>query len=232
MNFMRKNWYYVGGGLFVVLALGLAVFWNDLSVLRRLMWLSFMALLVHQFEEYGWPGGFPAVTNIAWMPAQGGKPDRYKLNRQGALFANVFFGYTFYILAILFPNVIWLGLATVLFGMAQVVVHGIMINRKLRSIYNPGLFSVVFLFWPIGSYYIWYVVANQLVQGWMWPVALVYLALAANIGLNMTAFRWFADPNSPYPFSQSEMERFHVKEKLGKARIQLTLLMRVHIRSK
>ncbi|CUS03231.2 conserved membrane protein of unknown function [Candidatus Promineifilum breve] len=216
MNFMRKNWYYVGAALFVVLGIGLAIFWNDMSLLRKLMWLSFMALLAHQFEEYGRPGGFPAVTNIAWMPSADGKPDRYKLNRQGALFANVFFGYLFYILAILFPNLIWVGLATVLFGMAQLGVHGIIINRKLRSIYNPGLFTVVFLFWPIGLYYIWYVVVNQLVQWWMWPLAIVYLALAAYFGLYVLAFRIFADPNSPYPFEPSEMERFHVKEKLAK----------------
>ena len=216
MNFMRKNWYYVGGGLFVALAIGLAIFWNDMNTLRKLMWLSFMALLAHQFEEYGRPGGFPAVTNIAWMPSKEGKPDRYKLNRQSALFVNVFFAYPFYVLPILFPNLIWLGLATVLFSMAQVGVHGIVINRKLRSLYNPGLFTVIVLFWPIGLTYIWYVIANQLVQWWMWPVAIACLAFAAFFGLYMLAFHWLADPNSPYPFDQSEMERFHVEEKLAK----------------
>ena len=87
LNFMRKNWYYVGSGIFVVLAIGLAILWNDMSVLRKLMWISFMALVVHQFEEYAWPGGFPAVMNIAWQPKEGGKPDRYQLNRQTSLFA-------------------------------------------------------------------------------------------------------------------------------------------------
>ncbi len=220
MNFMRKNWYFVGAGLFVVLAVGLAIFWNDMSVLRRLMWMSYMALLVHQFEEYGWPGGFPAVTNIAWMPSKGGKPDRDKLNQQGAFFANVVFAYTFYILSILFADQIWMGVATALFGIAQFGVHGIIINRKLRSIYNPGLFAVIALFLPIGIYYLWYVISNQLVQWWMWPVAIVYLGIAAYVGLLKMAFSWFADPNSPYPFSQREMERFHVKEKVEKLTVK------------
>ena len=100
--------------------------------------------------------------------------------------------------------------------MAQFGVHGIIINRKLRSLYNPGLFTVIVLFWPIGLTYIWYVIANQLVQWWMWLVAIGYLALAAFLGLYVLAFRLFADPNSPYPFDQSEMERFHVPEKLAK----------------
>lgn len=71
MKFYRRNWYYVGGGLFVVLAIALAILWNDMSVLRKLMWISFIALLVHQFEEYAWPGGFPAIMNIAWQPKDG-----------------------------------------------------------------------------------------------------------------------------------------------------------------
>jgi len=163
MDFMRKNWYYVGGGLFVVLAIGLVIFWNGMSTLQRLLWISFMALLVHQFEEYAWPGGFPAVMNIAWQPG-GGRPDRSPLNRNTSLFVNVFIAYPFYILPIIFPTLIWLGLAQVLFGMAQFGVHGILINKKMHALYNPGLFAVVFLHWPIGISYIWYVVANSLVQ--------------------------------------------------------------------
>ena len=213
---MRKNWYYVGSGIFVVLAIGLAILWNDMSVLRKLMWISFMALLVHQFEEYAWPGGFPAVMNIAWQPKEGGKPDRYPLNRQSALFVNVFFAYPFYILAIIFPNLIWLGLANVITGMTQFGIHGILINRKMRSIYNPGLFAVVFLHWPIGIYYIWYIYAQGLVQLWMWPVAILLVALFAFFGVMMPVSRWFSDPNSPYPFDPVEMERFHVQEKMKK----------------
>lgn len=88
MNFIRRNWYYIGGVLFVALAVVLTIIWNDISILRRLMLMSFMALLVHQFEEYVWPGGFPSIMNIAWQPDQG-QPDRCPLNRNGALFVNV-----------------------------------------------------------------------------------------------------------------------------------------------
>jgi len=216
MNFMRKNWHSIGGGLFVALAIGLAIFWKDMSMLRRLMWISFLALLVHQFEEYAWPGGFPAVMNIAWQPSEGGKPDRYPLNQHSALVVNVFFAYPFYILPIVFPNLIWLGLAQVLFGMAQFGVHGILINRKMKSIYNPGLFAVVFLHWPIGIFYIWYIYTQGLARFWMWPVAIVLVALGAFFGVNLPVTRWFADQKSPYPFSEKMMARFHVQEKMDK----------------
>ncbi len=214
MEFLRQKWYYVGGGLFLALAAGLVLLWNDLSLLQRLLWLSFMALLAHQFEEYAWPGGFPPVFNLAFQPRQGGAPDRYPLNRKSALFVNVLFAYPFYILAIVFPGLIWLGLAQVAFGMAQLAVHGILINRKLHSIYNPGLFTVVFLHWPIGIYYIHYIIANGLAQWWTWPAALVLVAAAAFFGVNMPVTRWFVDKDSPYAFSETEMRRFHVQEKM------------------
>jgi Protein of unknown function with HXXEE motif len=213
MDFMRKNWYYIGGVLFIILAMVLAYLWNDITTLQRLLMMSFMALLVHQFEEYGWPGGFPAVMNIAWQPS-GDKPDSYPLNRQSALFVNVIIAYPFYILAIIFPNLIWLGLATMFFGMAQLAVHGIIINKKMHSIYNPGLFAVVFLHWPIGVYYILYVVMNGFVLWWMWPVAVVIDAAVAFFGVNMPVTHWFADRNSPYQFSEEEMSRFNVREKM------------------
>ncbi len=214
MNFMRQKWYYVGGVLFVALAVVLMIVWKDISVLQRLLLMSFMALLAHQFEEYALPGGFPPVFNIAFQPRAGGTPDHYPLNRRSALFVNVFFAYPFYLLAVFFPNLIWLGLAQVLFGMLQLAIHGVLINRKMHSLYNPGLFTVVFLHWPIGIYYIWYVSVNGLVQGWMWPVAIVIVAAAAFFGVNMPVTHWFLDKDSPYAFSAKEMTRFHVKEKM------------------
>ena len=216
ISFLRRNWYYVGGVLCIVLAVVLAATWSDLGILRRLMLMNFMALLVHQFEEYGWPGGFPAVFNIAWHPGGEGMPDRFPLNRRSALFVNVLFAYPYYVLPILLPHQIWMGLAQAGFGMAQLVVHGVVINRKMRSVYNPGLFAVVFLHWPIGIYYIWYVVANGLVSWWTWPAAAVWLILGALMGVSLPVTRWFADRNATEAFSDKEMARFHVRERIGR----------------
>jgi Protein of unknown function with HXXEE motif len=214
---MRKNWYYVGGGLFIVVGVILLALWARMPVPQRLLLMSFMALLVHQFEEYAWPGGFPAVMNIAWRP-NGDKPDRYPLNRQAALFVNVVFAYPYYIVPIVFPKLIWMGLGQVVFGMAQFVIHGIVINKKMRSIYNPGLFAVVFLHFPIGIYYIWYICANQLVHWWTWPAAAAWLIGGAFLGVFMPINGWFTQKNSRYPFSPGEMARFHVQEKMEKRR--------------
>ena len=47
MNFMRKYWYYVGGALFLALAVLLIAAWNDFGIPQRILLISFMALLVH-----------------------------------------------------------------------------------------------------------------------------------------------------------------------------------------
>jgi len=216
MNFYRKNWYYVGGAIFVALAIVLAVYWNDFSVLRKLMVMSFMAVLFHEFEEYAWPGGFPAVYNIVFRPDGDGQPDRSPLNQKSAIFANVVIAYPFWALPIFFPEVIWLGLAPVLFGMSQVVLHGIMVNKKMHTVYNPGVFSVIFVHWPVGIFYIWHIVSNGLVAWWMWPVAVGYMLVFLVFGVSLPVTNWLNDKNPKYAFSEQEMARFRVAEKMKK----------------
>ena len=61
MAWYRNNWYYVGGILFVVLAFTLGIFGADMEPTRRFMILFFMAMVLHEFEEYVLPGGFPVA---------------------------------------------------------------------------------------------------------------------------------------------------------------------------
>ncbi len=123
MNAYRRHWYniglFIGIGVLAVLALG----WQTSDVLQRLLLLNFTTLLFHQFEEYGWPGGEPAIMNKVLQPSA--TPDRYPLNQNSAMVINVFAAYPFYLIPVFFPTVIWLGLAPVLFGMLQFVVHGV-----------------------------------------------------------------------------------------------------------
>lgn len=213
-RFLSKNWYYAGGVLFVALAFLVGFFGDALDPLRNILLLSFMALLVHQFEEYAIPGGFPAVFNIGLM-GEKEFPDRRPLNRKSALIVNVIEGYPFYLLAVIFPGVIWLGLVQILFGMAQFLIHGIVINLRLKTLYNPGLGTVVFLHWPIGLYYIWYVYTHGLIQPWHWIAAVVCTILAALLIIMLPIRLFTNDMNPAYAFSAEEMERFHVKEKMA-----------------
>ncbi|CAH1059287.1 HXXEE domain-containing protein [Paenibacillus pseudetheri] len=214
MSFYRKNWYYIGGIIFVVLSFVIGFFGGDIDPIRKILLLSFMALLVHQFEEYALPGGFPPVWNIA-ISGEKNVPDRYPLNKQSSLFVNTFLAYTFYVLPIIFPKWYWLGIMTMAFGFAQFIIHGIIINIKLKSFYNPGLAAVIFLHIPIGIYYLWYLHTNNSVDSWHWWVGICGLPIAAVLIVQVPLII-FKDKNSPYPWTKAEMDRFSVIEKLEK----------------
>jgi Protein of unknown function with HXXEE motif len=119
-----------------------------------------------------------------------------------------------YLIPVFLPNIIWLGLAPILIGLSQFIVHGILTNIKMKTIYNPGLGAVVFLHIPIGAYYIYYILSNGLSSGWDWIIAFVYMIIILRVVLMKLTYDWLADKNSKYVFAEEEMKRFHVKEKL------------------
>ncbi len=214
MKFLRRHWYDIGGVIAIVAVAYLAIFWSQLDMLVRLLLMSFIAILVHQYEEYGFPGGAPALLNIAMRNSD--RPDRYPLNQNSAMIGNVLITYVVYLLPVFLPHVIWLGLAPMLMGFGQFIMHGIIGNRKLKSLYNPGLGAVVFLHIPIGIYYIYYITSNGLVRGTDWVLAFIYL-IPVTVGiLGILTYKVLADRNSKYPFDPVEMERFHAQERSAK----------------
>lgn len=212
MNFLRRHWYNVG--LFVaILSIVYLIFaWGDMGVLQRLLFMNFIALLIHQFEEYGWPGGEPAIMNIALQSSP--TPRTYPLNQNSAMITNVLAAYLFYLIPVFFPNVIWLALPPMIFGIAQFVVHGIVTAKKLGQFYNPGLAAVILGHVPLGIYYIYYIHSNGIVTGWDWLFAIVYLGFFLGVIMNKMTYSWLADKNSPYAFADEEMKKFNVQEKL------------------
>lgn len=212
-----RHWYNIGLAVAAAAAVVLAIFWKDMSVLLRLNTISFIAMLVHQFEEYGFPGGEPMIMNRALQGSD--IPDRYPLNQFSAMFTNVFFAYVIYLLPIIFPNVIWLGIAPMLMGMMQFMIHGIMTNIKMKSIYNPGLGAVVFLHIPVGVYYIYYITTNGLASGGTWTIGIIYNIAATGFVLGYLTYIGFSDRNSKWVFDEAELKRFNVEEKLAKKNI-------------
>ena len=214
MKFFRRHWYNIGLGVAVIAAIFLVLQWSSMCILQRVLLLNFIAILIHQFEEYGFPGGEPAIMNIVLQNSS--TPEMYPLNQNAAMITNVVGSYGLYLLPVFFPNIIWLGLAPILFGMFQFIVHGIMTNIKLKSFYNPGLGAVTLLHIPLGIYYIYYIQSQELASVLDWVIGVVYMFLFAFIVVNKMTRIWLADKDSPYPFAEEEMKRFKVQKKLIK----------------
>lgn len=200
MNFYRRHWYDVGLLLFIGLAFTAGLWTPRFSHIQVILIDSFMALLIHQYEEYAAPGGFPGIFNIA-VVGDRRAPERYPLNTNQVLITNVVMAYPFYLAPILWPHLIWLGLAQMLFGMLQLVVHGIVANIRLKSFYNPGLAAVILLHFPIGIYYIRYVLAHGLAstRDFIWGSVATVVGAFVMIILPMLLM---ASRTSPYAFPQ------------------------------
>jgi hypothetical protein len=207
MNFIRMHWYRLGLILGLVMLAWLVFGWSGMGLLQKLLVVNFIVLMFHQYEEYAWPGGFPWIFNQAFMPKPEGRADRYLLNQNSATFINIA-GWIFYLIPIFFPAILWLGIGQMLFGLVgQVVVHGVVINRKLKTWYNPGLAAVMLGHVPIGIWYLVEVVGQGMTHWWDWILAIVYIGAFLGIVMQLIGFRVMADPNSPYPFTPEEMSR-------------------------
>ena len=208
MRFLRRHWYILGMPVAIVaLACGL------MSALTKVQWillLNFVALLLHQFEEYAWPGGEPWIINDVMQP-KGSRPDRYPLNQNNAFVINVPLAWSFYLVPVFVPGAVWAGLAPVVFGFGQLVGHGIANNRKLKTLYNPGLAAVVLGHVPLG---IWYL-REVHTSGRDWAVAILYMAVFIVVGMLKVGYGLLANQDSPYPFAPEEMERFGRRRRLA-----------------
>ncbi|HXW58981.1 MAG TPA: HXXEE domain-containing protein [Solirubrobacteraceae bacterium] len=167
--------------------------------------LNFLALLVHQYEEYEYPGYFPGQFNAGVLHSD--EPDHYPLNPDIAMIINTVIGYPAYILPVAFPKKRWIGLAPVLFGFTQAVAHGLIINRLGKARYSPGFLASFFLHVPIGIAYIQALRAEGPIDHADWLKARV-CAFALGAGGLAAPNLLLRDKNSPYAFTAKQLGRY------------------------
>ncbi|TWS94661.1 HXXEE domain-containing protein [Streptococcus sp. sy018] len=216
MKWYLNNWYYIGGIIFAVLSLLVSLFGHQLPLLQRLMIIQWLCLLLHQFEEYALPGGFPSAWNIG-MSGEVEKGDRYPLNTKSAFVVNICCAYPLFISGILFSQVIMLDLFITYFNLAQVIVHGFIMNKKMKTIYNPGLASVIFAMLPIGLYtlYIIQTTVQPTMMTWLLP-ALFFVPIA--FLMIMLPILLFKDKNTSYAFLERDVKGFSIENKVARIR--------------
>lgn len=205
MNMVRKHWQDFGLLLGVGVSLYVLLNWGMIWELRAIVGFSFVSILIHQFEEYRWPGTFGGLFNIAIFKST--RPDHYPLNPHSAMIINLLIAYIFYLLPVLFPTVIWLGLAPVFMGFFQIVWHGVFANLKIRSFYNPGLFTAIFLHLPVGIWYITYITTHHLVSLSDWITGTVYFVIAVYLFI-IQGNIWLKNVQSPYSFTKKQLGNY------------------------
>lgn len=215
MKFIRNHWYQLMLIIFAAMAFGGLFFGQNLSLTQKLLFASLMALPLHQFEEYELPGGGPIVINrIFW-----GEEKRY-LNYPGnwnsIMIVNLS-AYVFYIIALCLPEVLWLGLGTMLFNLFQVLGHCFEMNLKGKTFYNPGMATSIVLFLPISIAYIVSVFASLNKTTWIIAVIALIVMLFISVILPVQGLKNEASPYVIPEWQNKQFEminhKFHIKEK-------------------
>ena len=208
MKFLRNHWYDLGLIPMVAAIASLIAFWSAMEVLQRLALMNFAVIFWHQFEEYRFPGGEAAITNLASQPSQDGPADRYPLNQNNAMVMNVGASYTAYLFPVLFPNVLWVGFMPVIFGISQFIIHGLITPKQLGNrIYSPGFCAVAFGHVPIGVGWLYYTISRGLLRSWDVVFGLLYLFMFIAVFMLKIGYGVFKSPDSKYPFPKAEFER-------------------------
>lgn len=210
IRFYRDNWYKITGIVFCVLAFIMGFWGQDLRPLQVILIYNFMALLAHQFEEYVLPGGAPVVLNAAFY-GEKKDYDRYPGNKQSCMLVNTL-AYPFYLLSIFNQDIVWLGLATMIFGFMQVIGHGITMNIRGKTWYNPGMATAICLHLPIGIYYLQYIHHYNLVSGYDYLYAFLTFVLSVLV-IIILPVQLLKDRKTPYPMSEEEIARFNMVAK-------------------
>jgi hypothetical protein len=202
MNFIRKHWYDIGAVLAVVL-LVLLLQSKTLTSYRYWAWLSLLSLLLHQLEEYRIAGTFPGMINRVMFKSN--LPDRYPLNTHTAFIVNVWLGWTLYFLAACFgEKAIWLGLATALVSLGNIIAHSLLFNIKGKTFYNAGLATSWLFFAPCVFFFFKIVTAENLITTTDYFVG-IPLGIIINIFGVFKMITWLADKNTPYVFEKRNL---------------------------
>ncbi|HEX6478944.1 MAG TPA: HXXEE domain-containing protein [Ktedonobacteraceae bacterium] len=206
MHFYRKHWPDVGAGFVMGISIAMTIFLTRSREKRSraqvLSTWNFVALLLHQCEEYRFPGYFPGQFNAGVLKSE--TPDHYPLNTQIAMLINTALAYPVYVLPVLFPRKVWLGLAPVLMGFAQVLIHGLVFPLRAKARYGPGFVTALCLHLPIGIAYLRQIRREQPVKGSEWIKGVIaFLGFA--LGGIVVPILFFRDKESPYRFTKQQM---------------------------
>ena len=198
MNFLRRHWFDLAGVGAILVAVYLALAWQEICIYEQIMWVSLITLFLHELEEYRVVGTFPGLLNKVMFKSS--RPDRYPLNMNTALIVNVPIAWSIYTLAALVgERAVWFGMASILISVGNIIGHVFVFNIKGKRLFNAGMFTSVVLFIPISIYFFYYIEASGLAKPIDYLIGFPLGVIFAFLGIFMTV-QWMKNENTPYHF--------------------------------
>ncbi|NGM61975.1 HXXEE domain-containing protein [Sphingobacterium sp. SGG-5] len=203
MNFIRRHWFDIGGIAGVIILVVLLFSYQKLSNYQLLMWLSLTSLFFHQMEEYRIAGTFPGMVNRVMFNSD--LPDRYPLNSNTSLIINVYMGWSIYLLAVwVGDKFVWLGMATILVSLGNIIAHTFVFNFKGKTLYNAGLITCWLFFAPCVFFFFRMIHQEHLATNADYLIG-VPLGIIVNIFGVLKPITWLADKNTSYVFKSNQL---------------------------
>lgn len=203
MNYIRKHWYDLGGIISIAIFIFLFSNFKSLTDYQILMWLNLVSLFFHQLEEYRIVGTFPGMINRVLYNSD--TPDRFPLNTNTSVYVNVVVGWTTYFFAAFFAEkVIWLGIATIIISLGNIIAHTTVFNIKGKTIYNAGLATSWLFFAPCVFFFFKIIHKDNLVTNIDYFIGIPLGVLLNVVGI-VKLIEWCADRNTTYIFEQKNL---------------------------
>lgn len=179
MSFIAKYWAKTGGVTALLIILFVLIYNDSLMLIQSIALINLSFLMLHQFEEYVYPGGFKNFFNTYI----GGKSSiiKFPITDTGIIAVNILIGWELYLLGILFSYSIFTAVL-LLTSLINGIVHtGALLRFKK---YNPGFITGLFLFIPFSVYSILQLSRDSLIN----PVDLLIIIPFALAGTALIPF--------------------------------------------
>jgi len=200
INFFRKKWFDIGAILAVIVIKGILMYVNHMSNVSLALWMGFASLLLHQVEEYHWPGYFPEMLNKVLYKSK--IPDRYPLNANSAFIIDVGIEWTTYIVAaFLAESALWLGIAVMVFSFGNFIMHAFYYNIKAKTFYNPGMVTSVIFLLPVSVFFFWSVITGHIAGMWDYVIG-IPLGIFFNLVNFVKIIDWLKDRDTSFVFTK------------------------------
>lgn len=205
MKFLRNHWYKIGGCLGIITLVLVYVFRSEISNYQLLMWLSLISLFFHQVEEYWFPGTFPGMINRVMFKSN--HPERYPLNSNTSLIINVGIAWTIYFMAALTgKKYIWLGMASMVVSLGNILAHTFLFNIKGKTWYNAGMATALLLFVPCVWTFFKIINIETLATPTDYFVG-IPLGICINVAGVLKMIGWLANKDSKFIFEKRQLLR-------------------------
>ena len=175
MRQLNKYWPRLGGIICLGILVHLLTSELVLSDIQFLLWLHLALLLLHQFEEYQYPGGFKDYFNANIYKKN--KIIRFPINDTAIFMVNVVIAWTAYTYSALHPDYLWLALGLLCITFFNGFLHSFLFFRKKK--YNPGFYTGLFLFIPFSSYAIYTLSEVLTKEDWISCIVIFIIGSAA-----------------------------------------------------